>query len=80
MTYLTPILVILLLVFLNGLFVAADFSPVPARRPRLETLADQGRPSAPTEPFLCLGFARYERHEGEREIPAPWLPVMGLAV
>lgn len=49
-----------------------------------------GRPSAPTEPFVCLGFARYEGHEGERpmairwrlerEIPAAWLPVMALAV
>ena len=41
-------------------------------------------------PFLCLGFADYVSHEGERpmairwrlerEIPAAWLPVMGLAV
>jgi hypothetical protein len=27
-----------------------------------------GRPGAPTEPFVCLGFARYESHEGERPI------------
>jgi hypothetical protein len=49
-----------------------------------------GRPGAPTEPFVRLGFASYERHEGERpmairwrlerEIPAAWLPVMALAV
>jgi hypothetical protein len=49
-----------------------------------------GRPGAPTEPFVCLGFATYESHEGERpmairwrlerEIPAAWLPVMALAV
>jgi hypothetical protein len=49
-----------------------------------------GRPGAPTEPFVCLGFARYESHEGERpmairwrlerEIPAAWLAVMALAV
>jgi len=48
------------------------------------------RPGAPTEPFVCLGFATYESHEGERrmairwrlerEIPAAWLPVMALAV
>ncbi len=25
-----------------------------------------GRPGAPTEPFVCLGFATYESHEGER--------------
>jgi hypothetical protein len=37
-----------------------------------------GRPGAPTEPFVCLGFARYESHEGER--PMAWLPVMALAV
>ena len=46
--------------------------------------------SSPTEPFVCLGFATYESHEGERpmairwrlerEIPAAWLPVMALAV
>jgi hypothetical protein len=24
------------------------------------------RPGAPTESFVCLGFARYESHEGER--------------
>jgi hypothetical protein len=49
-----------------------------------------GRPGAPTEPFVCMGFASYESHEGERpmairwrlerEIPAAWLPVMALAV
>jgi superfamily II DNA or RNA helicase len=43
-----------------------------------------------TEPFRCLGFARYESHEGERpiairwrlerEIPAAWLQGMALAV
>lgn len=48
-----------------------------------------GRPSGNTEPFRCLGFATYEGHEGERpmairwrlerQIPAAWLPVMGLA-
>ena len=29
-----------------------------------------GRPGAPTEPFVCLGFASYESHEGER--PMAW--------
>jgi hypothetical protein len=48
------------------------------------------RGSGVTEPFVCLGLARYESHEGERpiairwrlerEIPVGWLPVMGLAV
>ncbi len=43
-----------------------------------------------TLPFLCLGFANYVSHEGERpmairwrlerEIPAAWLPAMALAV
>ena len=55
-----------------------------------EQRKQDGRPGAPTEPFVCLGFARYESHEGERpmairwrlerEIPAAWLPVMPLAV
>ncbi len=51
---------------------------------------EQRRQGTVTEPFVCLGFARDENHEGERpmavrwrlewEIPAAWLPVMGLAV
>jgi hypothetical protein len=55
-----------------------------------EQRKQDGRPGAPTEPFVCLGFASYESHEGERpmairwrlerEIPAAWLPVMALAV
>jgi hypothetical protein len=55
-----------------------------------EQRKQDGRPGAPTEPFVCLGFARYESHEGERpmairwrlerEIPGAWLPVMALAV
>ena len=31
-----------------------------------EQRKQDGRPGAPTEPFVCLGFARYESHEGER--------------
>jgi hypothetical protein len=48
-----------------------------------------GRPGAPTEPFVCLGFTSYKSHEGERpmairwrlerEIPAAWLPGCCLA-
>ena len=48
-----------------------------------------GRAGGPTEPFVCLGFATYESHEGERpmairwrlerEIPAAWLPGCCLA-
>ena len=51
---------------------------------------EQRKQGMVTEPFVCLGFARYEGHEGERpmairwrlerQIPAAWLPVMGLAV
>jgi hypothetical protein len=51
---------------------------------------EQRRQGTVTEPFVCLGFARYESHEGERpmairwrlerEISAAWLPVMALAV
>jgi len=51
---------------------------------------EQRNQGSVTEPFVCLGFARYESHEGERpmtirwrlerQIPAAWLPVMGLAV
>jgi hypothetical protein len=55
-----------------------------------EQRKQDGRAGGPTEPFVCLGFARYESHEGERpmairwrlqrEIPAAWLPVMALPV
>ena len=31
-----------------------------------EQRKQDGRPGGPTEPFLCLGFATYESHEGER--------------
>jgi hypothetical protein len=31
-----------------------------------EQRQQDGRPSALTEPLLCLGFARYDSHEGER--------------
>ena len=54
-----------------------------------EQRKQNGRPGAPTEPFVCLGFATYESHEGERpmairwrlerEIPAAWLPGCCLA-
>ena len=46
--------------------------------------------SGVTEPFRCLGVARYESHQGERPmairwrleraIPAGWMQAMGLAV
>ncbi len=49
-----------------------------------------GRAGGITEPFRCLGFARYESHQGERPmairwrlerpIPAGWMQGMGLAV
>ncbi len=55
--------------------------PVPLGEP------EQSRQGTVTVPFVCLGFARYESHEGERpmagasrwwrlerEIPAAWLP------
>ena len=55
-----------------------------------EQRKQDGRSGGPTEPFVCLGFASYESHEGERpmairwrlerQIPAAWLPVMALAV
>jgi len=54
-----------------------------------EQRKQDGRPGTTTEPFVCLGFARYESHEGERpmairwrlerEIPAAWLPGCCLA-
>lgn len=31
-----------------------------------------GRPGSATEPFCCLGFARYESHQGERPMAIRW--------
>lgn len=44
--YLTPVLVILVLVLLNGLFVAAEFALVASRRTRLNVLAEGGNAAA----------------------------------
>ena len=51
---------------------------------------EQRKRGSITEPFICIGFGTYENHEGERpmairwrlerEIPATWLPVLGLAI
>ncbi|QNI70613.1 hypothetical protein CyaNS01_01481 [Cyanobium sp. NS01] len=51
---------------------------------------EQRQQGTVTEPSVCLGFATYASHEGERpmairwrlerEIPAMWMPVMALAV
>ena len=40
------ILIIAILIFLNGLFVAAEFSLVRVRRTRLEQLSDEGNRGA----------------------------------
>ena len=46
LTYLVPLLVILALVVLNGLFVTAEFSLVGSRRSRMAALAESGNGSA----------------------------------
>ncbi|MDQ3039578.1 MAG: hemolysin family protein [Pseudomonadota bacterium] len=56
---LLPIAVILLLVLVNGLFVAAEFALVGARRSRLATLAQEGSGSA----RWLLGV--FDRHAGK---------------
>ena len=40
-----------------------------------EQRKQDGRPGAPTEPFVCLGFATYESLEGER--PMAWGSLCG---
>ena len=44
--FVIPVLIILILVLLNGLFVAAEFALVTAQRPRLKQLEDQGSSTA----------------------------------
>ena len=46
MEYLIPILIILFLILLNGLFVAAEFAIVTAPRPKLRALKDEGSKKA----------------------------------
>lgn len=46
LTVLTPVVVIVVLVILNGLFVAAEFSLIAARRSRLQPLAASGNGAA----------------------------------
>ncbi len=46
MSYLVPSLLILLLVVLNGLFVAAEFAIVASRKARIDALATQGKSGA----------------------------------
>jgi len=46
MEFLIPILIILFLVLLNGLFVAAEFAIVTAPRPKLRALKDEGSKKA----------------------------------
>lgn len=44
--YLLPIAIILILIVINGVFVAAEFALVSSRRSRLETIAKDGNPVA----------------------------------
>lgn len=46
LTYLVPLLIILVLIVLNGLFVTAEFSLVGSRRSRVATLAESGSTAA----------------------------------
>ena len=65
--------------------------PLPRPGPWAITFVREQRKQATvTEPFVCLGFARYVSHEAERpmairwrlerEIPVAWMPVMALPV
>lgn len=45
-TVLLPILIIIVLVVINGIFVAGEFALVAARRSRLQTMADEGSRAA----------------------------------
>lgn len=46
LTYVLPIIIIVVLVLLNGLFVAAEFALVASRRSRLQALAEGGSSAA----------------------------------
>lgn len=59
---LTPIVIIALLIALNGLFVAAEFAIIAARRPRLEQLVKDGRKSAQTVQNVITSAVRQDRY------------------
>ncbi|GGL87174.1 hemolysin [Deinococcus aerolatus] len=46
LAYLTPVVIIVVLVLLNGVFVAAEFALVASRRSRLQAMAEQGSAAA----------------------------------
>ena len=46
MSYLVPILIILLLILVNGLYVAAEFAVVGSRKARVDRLASEGKAGA----------------------------------
>ena len=61
-TVLMPIVVIALLIALNGLFVAAEFAIIAARRPRLEQLSKEGYRSAGTVQNIVTSAVRQDRY------------------
>lgn len=61
-TVVTPIIVIAVLIALNGLFVAAEFAIIAARRPRLEQLVKEGYRSAQTVQNVVTSAVKQDRY------------------
>jgi len=59
---LVPILIITLLIFLNGIFVAAEFAVVASRRPRLEQLVREGRSGAKAVQSIVSSSVKQDRY------------------
>src|SRR5436190_21025280 len=66
--YLIPILIIILLIFINGFFVAAEFAIAGASRPRVSTLAAEGSTSAQRVLSILNSHPAITRYLGASQI------------
>src|SRR3954447_2642326 len=63
-----PILIILLLILINGFFVAAEFAIAGASRPRVSALADEGNASAQRVLSILNSHPAITRYLGASQI------------
>ena len=77
--YLVPILIIIVLIFINGFFVAAEFAIAGASRPRVSALADEGSASAQRVLNILNSHPAITRYLGASQIGIT-LASLGLGI